>query len=67
MGEHTDEASGKLKQAAGDLTGDKDLEREGRREELAGKAKGALRDLKDKAEDAIDSVKDKVDEALRKE
>lgn len=67
MGEHIDKATGKLKQAAGDLTGDKHLQREGEREEFAGKAKGAVEDAKDKAEDAVDAVKDKVGEALSRE
>lgn len=67
MGEHIDKATGKLKQAAGDLTDDESLEREGKRDELAGKAKGVIEDLKDKAQDAVESVKDKVDEALRRD
>ncbi|MBW8827396.1 MAG: CsbD family protein [Acidobacteria bacterium] len=46
-----DQAKGKIKQAAGDLTDDEDLEREGKVDELAG-------DVKDKASDAVDRVKD---------
>lgn len=42
---------GKLKEAGGDLTDDKDLQREG-------KADQASADIKDKAGDAIDKVKD---------
>lgn len=61
MGEAIDKAKGKAKQAAGDLTGDKDLEREGKRDELVGKAKGLIGDLKDKAEDGMDAVKEKID------
>ena len=61
MGETIDQAKGRVKQAAGDLTDDKDLKREGKGDELLGKAKGALDDLGDKAEGAVDSVKDKVD------
>jgi uncharacterized protein YjbJ (UPF0337 family) len=48
-----DEAKGRVKQAAGDLTGDDDMRREGKVDEKAGQ-------LKDKASDAIDKVKDKV-------
>lgn len=44
-----DEIKGKLKQAAGDLTDDKDLKREGKVDEASGKVK-----------DAVDSVKDKI-------
>ena len=50
---NTDEAKGRLKEAAGDLTGDKDLKREGQ----VDRATGAV---KDKVDDAADAVKDKV-------
>ena len=56
----TEQAKGKVKQAAGDLTGDDDLRREGKVDEASGSAKDKVGDLKDKAEDAIDSVKDKL-------
>ena len=46
MGEINDRVKGKLKQAAGALTGDKKLEREGRVDEAKGKVKGAARDVK---------------------
>ena len=61
MGENMDQAKGRVKQAAGDLTDDDDLKREGKSDELLGKAKDKLDGLRDKADDAIDSVKDKVD------
>jgi uncharacterized protein YjbJ (UPF0337 family) len=48
-----DEAEGRIKEAAGDLTGDKDLQREGKADQTAGKAK-------DKVDDASDAVKDKI-------
>ena len=54
MGETTDQAKGRVKQAAGDLTDNDDLKAEGKGDELLGKAKGALNDLRDKAEDALD-------------
>jgi uncharacterized protein YjbJ (UPF0337 family) len=60
MGENIDQAKGRVKQAAGDLTDNDDLHREGKADELAGKAKETFNDLRDKAEDAIDKVKDKV-------
>jgi uncharacterized protein YjbJ (UPF0337 family) len=62
MGENMDKASGRIKQAAGDLTDDDDLKSEGKADEAAGKAKGLVDGIKDKVEDAIDSVKDKIDE-----
>jgi uncharacterized protein YjbJ (UPF0337 family) len=61
MGENMDQAKGRVKQAAGDLTDDDDLKREGKGDELLGKAKDSLDDLRDKADDAMDSVKDKFD------
>jgi uncharacterized protein YjbJ (UPF0337 family) len=44
-----DEATGRVKEAAGDLSGDKDLQREGKVDQGAGKAKEAI----DKAKDAL--------------
>ncbi len=49
MGGKIDKAKGKVKQAAGDLTGNEKLRREGKADELAGKAK-----------DAVDKVRDKL-------
>jgi uncharacterized protein YjbJ (UPF0337 family) len=60
MGENMDQAKGRVKQAAGDLTDNDDLKNEGKVDEATGKAKGVLDDLKDKAEGAMDAVKDKV-------
>ncbi|MGH9013595.1 MAG: CsbD family protein [Acidimicrobiia bacterium] len=55
-----DELKGRAKEAAGDLTDDDDLEREGKADQAAGKAKQFLEDAKEKGEDLIDKVKDKV-------
>jgi uncharacterized protein YjbJ (UPF0337 family) len=49
-----DEAEGRIKEAAGDLTGDKDLQREGKTDQAAGKAKDAVDSASDKAKDLID-------------
>lgn len=57
---NTDQAKGRVKQAAGDLTGDEQLRQEGRADETAGKVKGKLDDAKDKAADAVDAVKNKL-------
>jgi uncharacterized protein YjbJ (UPF0337 family) len=46
MGELIDKAKGKIKQAAGALTGDKRLKREGKVDVAKGKAKGALEEVK---------------------
>ena len=53
-----DETKGRVKEAAGDLTDDKDLKREGKADQTAGKAKEFMDDAKDKAKDAVDDVKD---------
>ncbi len=44
----TDKAKGRIKQAAGELTDDKDLKREGELDEFGGKAKDAVDKIKDK-------------------
>ena len=48
-----DEAEGRIKEAAGDLTDDKDLQREGKVDQASGKAKDAIDDAHDKAKDAL--------------
>lgn len=65
MGEQLDQVKGRVKQAAGDLTDDDRLKREGKMDEVAGKVKGAVNDLRDKAEDAVEKVKDKIGEHQR--
>jgi uncharacterized protein YjbJ (UPF0337 family) len=44
-----DEAKGRIKEAAGDLTGDKDLKREGK----VDRAEGSVKDAADKAGDKV--------------
>lgn len=51
MGEFIDKAKGKVKQAIGDLTGNKELEREGERDETKGKVEGAVKDVKGAAKE----------------
>lgn len=46
-----DNAKGRVKEATGDLTGDKDLQNEGKVDQVAG-------DVKEKAGDAVDKIKD---------
>jgi uncharacterized protein YjbJ (UPF0337 family) len=48
-----DDAKGRVKQAAGDLTGDKDLKNEGRVDQATGKAKHGIDKLTDKVKDAL--------------
>ena len=66
MGEQTDKITGRVKQAAGALTGDKDLKREGEHQERKGEVKGHIDDAVDKAQDAADDVKDKIEDAVDK-
>ena len=60
MDNNLDQAKGRVKQAVGDLTGNKDLKKQGKADERVGKAKGFVADVKDKADNVIDTVKDKV-------
>jgi uncharacterized protein YjbJ (UPF0337 family) len=58
MSGKTDEVKGRVKEAAGVLTGDKKLERKGKADQSAGKLKQGVEKVKKKAEKAIDDVKD---------
>lgn len=51
-----DDAKGKVKEAAGDLTGDDSLKAEGKTDQAAGTVK-----------DAVDSAKDKITGALHRD
>ena len=66
MGEHSDKISGRVKQAAGALTGDEDLKREGEYQEQKGQLKGHVDEVVDKAQDAAEDVKHKIDQAIDK-
>jgi uncharacterized protein YjbJ (UPF0337 family) len=57
MAEKMDELKGRAKEAAGDLTDDRDLKREGKADKMAGKAKQKVEDAKDWVEDKIDDLK----------
>jgi uncharacterized protein YjbJ (UPF0337 family) len=51
--ENTDDAKGRVKEAAGNLTGDKDLQREGKVDQAGGKAKEGVEKLTDKVKDLL--------------
>jgi uncharacterized protein YjbJ (UPF0337 family) len=53
-----DEMKGRVKEAAGDLTGDKDLQREGEIDQATGKVKEAIDDAADLVKDVVDRDKD---------
>lgn len=48
-----DDAKGRVKEAAGDITGDKDLQREGKVDQAGGKAKDSIEKLTDKVKDVL--------------
>jgi uncharacterized protein YjbJ (UPF0337 family) len=48
-----DETKGRLKEAAGDLTGDEDLKNEGKVDRASGKVKDAVGGTADKAKDLL--------------
>jgi uncharacterized protein YjbJ (UPF0337 family) len=53
MGENIDEAKGRTKEAAGDLTDDESLKNEGRVDK-------AVSDVKEKVDDVADKVKERI-------
>jgi uncharacterized protein YjbJ (UPF0337 family) len=57
MSGKSDQAKGKIKEAAGALTDDDKLKREGQADQLTGHAKEVVQDVADKAEEVIDDVK----------
>lgn len=59
MSGETDKITGKVKEAAGDLTGDDDLKAEGKADHAGGEVKDKIDDVKDKAGDLVDGIKDK--------
>jgi uncharacterized protein YjbJ (UPF0337 family) len=54
----TDKITGRFKKAAGDLTDDASLRREGRKEERKGEAKDELANAQEKADRKADEVAD---------
>jgi uncharacterized protein YjbJ (UPF0337 family) len=55
-----EKVKGHAKEAVGDVTGDDELRREGKRDRVAGGAKEKAEQMKDKVEEGIDKVKDKL-------
>lgn len=49
-----DDAKGRIKEAAGALTGDQDLKDEGKADQAAGAVKGKIDDVADKAKSLVD-------------
>jgi uncharacterized protein YjbJ (UPF0337 family) len=59
MSEKIDETKGRVKEAAGDLTQNKDLKREGKVDRATGDVKEKVGDASDKVKDAVTSDEDK--------
>jgi uncharacterized protein YjbJ (UPF0337 family) len=55
---NSDDAKGRIKEAAGDLTGDSDLKNEGKVDQAAGKVRDGVEGVADKVKDAIRRDKD---------
>jgi uncharacterized protein YjbJ (UPF0337 family) len=66
MGAQSDQVAGKAKQAAGIITGNEDLEAEGRTERRSGQAKEKIEDAKSKIEDVVDTGAKKVEAVVDK-
>ncbi|HWJ62470.1 MAG TPA: CsbD family protein [Acidimicrobiales bacterium] len=60
MGSNADDAKGRVKEAIGDVTGNRDLEREGKVDQAGASVKEFAENAKDKAAGLVDSVKDKL-------
>jgi uncharacterized protein YjbJ (UPF0337 family) len=58
MSGKADEVKGRVKEAAGALTGNDDLKQEGKDDQTAGKVKQAATNVKEKFDKAVDNVKD---------
>ena len=56
----SDDMKGRAKEAVGDLTDNEKLQREGKTDQAAGKAKQKVEDAKDAVERGIDRAVDKV-------
>jgi len=61
MGGKTEDLKGRAKEAAGDLTENDRLKREGKTDQASGKVKEFLEDAKEKGEEVVDKVKEKID------
>jgi uncharacterized protein YjbJ (UPF0337 family) len=55
-----DDLKGRAKEAAGDLTDDEDLKREGKADRAAGSVKEKIERAKEKGEEFVDKAKDRL-------
>jgi uncharacterized protein YjbJ (UPF0337 family) len=66
MGGKTDEVKGRIKEAAGALTGDDKLREEGKTDQAVGKVKQVVEKAVDNVQKAADAAADKAKQAARK-
>jgi uncharacterized protein YjbJ (UPF0337 family) len=59
MGGKTDVVKGRIKEAAGALTGNDELREEGRTDQAVGKVKQVVQKTADKVQNAVEAVVDK--------
>jgi uncharacterized protein YjbJ (UPF0337 family) len=60
MPKNTDDAKGRIKEAAGAITGNERLESEGKSDQLVGNVKDAVEGAVDSVRDGLDKIKDKI-------
>jgi len=63
---NTEDLKGRVKEAAGDVTGDQDLKREGKVDQASASVKETARDAMEKVEEGVDGVKDRIQDALHR-
>lgn len=66
MGGKTDSAKGRVVEAAGVLSGDEELEAQGKRDQIAGKVKSKTAHAEEKVEHGVDKAKGAIESALTK-
>lgn len=66
MSGKSDQAKGRVEEAYGALTGDEELRAEGKRDQLAGKAKNKAAEAEEKVEHGIGKAKDAVESTIDK-
>ena len=65
MGGKTEEVKGRIKEAAGALTGNENLREEGRADQAVGQVKQAVEKVVDKVRDAAEAAADGVKKATK--
>jgi uncharacterized protein YjbJ (UPF0337 family) len=60
MSSQFDEAKGRVKEAAGDLTDNDKLKNEGKADQAGAKVKKVAEDIKDTIDEGVDKLKDKA-------